>query len=325
MSRPSLNRVSQLDQLKQFTKVAADTADFESIRAYDPQEGTTNPSLILAAAQKLDYASLLDQAVADLKGSWLSRSVKAGAVMDNLIINFGVEILKIVPGRISTEVDVRLSFDREASIDKGRQLIGLYQKKGVPRERVLIKIAATWEGIQAAEQLQKESIQCNLTVLFSFPQAVACAEAKVTTIAPYVGRICDWYKQHTGKEYPAGEDPGVLLVKRIYEYYRKYGYATEIMGASFRNTGQILELAGIDLLTIGPNLLEELRNSTDPIEAKLTPQQAEAADLERVSFDEKNFRFEMNEDPMATEKMAEAIRRFTVDTRKLEGIVESKF
>jgi transaldolase len=325
MSRPSLNRVSQLDQLKQFTKVAADTADFESIRAYDPQEGTTNPSLILAAAQKLDYASLLDQAVADLKGSWLSRSVKAGAVMDNLIINFGVEILKIVPGRISTEVDVRLSFDREASIDKGRQLIGLYQKKGVPRERVLIKIAATWEGIQAAEQLQKESIQCNLTVLFSFPQAVACAEAKVTTIAPYVGRICDWYKQHTGKEYPAGEDPGVLLVKRIYEYYRKYGYATEIMGASFRNTGQILELAGTDLLTIGPNLLEELRNSTDPIEAKLTPQQAEAADLERVSFDEKNFRFEMNEDPMATEKMAEAIRRFTVDTRKLEGIVESKF
>jgi transaldolase len=325
MSRPSLNRVSQLDQLKQFTKVAADTADFESIRAYDPQEGTTNPSLILAAAQKLDYASLLDQAVADLKGSWLSRSVKARAVMDNLIINFGVEILKIVPGRISTEVDVRLSFDREASIDKGRQLIGLYQKKRVPRERVLIKIAATWEGIQAAEQLQKESIQCNLTVLFSFPQAVACAEAKVTTIAPYVGRICDWYKQHTGKEYPAGEDPGVLLVKRIYEYYRKYGYATEIMGASFRNTGQILELAGTDLLTIGPNLLEELRNSTDPIEAKLTPQQAEAADLERVSFDEKNFRFEMNEDPMATEKMAEAIRRFTVDTRKLEGIVESKF
>jgi transaldolase len=325
MSRPDLNRVSQLDQLKQFTKVAADTADFESIRAYDAQEGTTNPSLILAAAQKLDYASLLDQAVADLEGSRLSRSVKAGAVMDNLMINFGLEILKIVPGRISTEVDVRLSFDREASIDKGRQLIGLYEKKGVPRERVLIKIAATWEGIQAAEQLQKESIQCNLTVLFSFPQAVACAEAKVTTIAPYVGRICDWYKQHTGKEYPADEDPGVRLVKRIYEYYRKFGYATEIMGASFRNTGQILELAGTDLLTISPSLLEELRNSTDLIEAKLTPQKAEAADLERVSFDEKSFRFEMNEDPMATEKMAEAIRRFTVDTRKLQGIVESKF
>jgi transaldolase len=190
---------------------------------------------------------------------------------------------------------------------------------------VLIKIAATWEGIQAAQQLEKESIHCNLTVLFSFTQAVACAEAKVTTIAPYVGRIYDWYKQHTGRDYPAGEDPGVLLVKRIYEYYRKFGYATEIMGASFRNTGEILELAGCDLLTISPNLLEELKQSTDTIEAKLTPQKAETADLERVSFDEKSFRFEMNEDPMVTEKMAEAIRRFTVDTRKLQEIVDSKF
>jgi transaldolase len=325
MSALTLNKVSQLNQLKQFTKVAADTADFESIRAYDAQEGTTNPSLILAAAQKMEYASLLDQAVADLEGSTLNRSAKAGAVMDDLMVNFGVEILKIVPGRISTEVDVRLSFDREGSIDKGRHLIGLYEKKGVPRERVLIKIAATWEGIQAAKQLQKESINCNLTVLFSFPQAVACAEAKVTTIAPYVGRICDWYKQHTGKDYPAAEDPGVLLVKRIYEYYRRFGYATEIMGASFRNTNEILELAGCDLLTINPSLLDELRHNTDPIEAKLTPQKADSADLERVSFNEKSFRFEMNEDPMATEKMAEAIRRFTVDTRKLQEIVESKF
>ena len=325
MSALTLNKVSQLNQLKQFTKVAAGTADFESIRAYDAQEGTTNPSLILAAAQKMEYASLLDQAVADLEGSTLNRSAKAGAVMDDLMVNFGVEILKIVPGRISTEVDVRLSFDREGSIDKGRHLIGLYEKKGVPRERVLIKIAATWEGIQAAKQLQKESINCNLTVLFSFPQAVACAEAKVTTIAPYVGRICDWYKQHTGKDYPAAEDPGVLLVKRIYEYYRRFGYATEIMGASFRNTGEILELAGCDLLTINPSLLDELRHNTDPIEAKLTPQKADSADLERVSFNEKSFRFEMNEDPMATEKMAEAIRRFTVDTRKLQEIVESKF
>jgi transaldolase len=325
MSAPTPNKVSQLDQLKQFTKVAADTADFESIRAYDAQEGTTNPSLLLAAAQKIEYASLLDQAVADLEGSTLSGSTKAGAVMDSLMVNFGVEILKIVPGRISTEVDVRLSFDREGSIDKGRHLIGLYEKKGVPRERVLIKIAATWEGIQAAEQLQRESIHCNLTVLFSFPQAVACAAAKVTTIAPYVGRIYDWYKQRTGKDYPACEDPGVQLVKRIYEYYRKFGYATEIMGASFRNTGEILELAGCDLLTINPNLLDELRRSTDPVEAKLAPQKAAAADLERVSFNEKNFRFEMNEDPMATEKMAEAIRRFTADTRKLQEIVESRF
>jgi transaldolase len=325
MSTPPLNKLSQFEQLKQFTKVAADTADFESIHAYDAQEGTTNPSLILAAAQKVAYASLLDQAVADLEGSTLSRPAKAGAVMDNLMVNFGAEILKIVPGRISTEVDVRLSFDREGSIHKGRHLIGLYEEKGVPRERVLIKIAATWEGIQAAQQLEKESIHCNLTVLFSFTQAVACAEAKVTTIAPYVGRIYDWYKQHTGRDYPAGEDPGVLLVKRIYEYYRKFGYATEIMGASFRNTGEILELAGCDLLTISPNLLEELKQSTDTIEAKLTPQKAETADLERVSFDEKSFRFEMNEDPMVTEKMAEAIRRFTMDTRKLQEIVESRF
>lgn len=319
-----MNELSQLEQLKKFTRVAADTADFESMRRYNAQEGTTNPSLILAAAQKADYAALLDQAVTDLKNATSSRSAKLEAVMDNLMVNFGVEILKIVPGRISTEVDVRLSFDSEGSINKGRHLISLYEKQGVPRERVLIKIAATWEGIRAAEQLQKESINCNLTVLFSFPQAVACAEAKVKTIAPYVGRIYDWSKKITGKEYPPTEDPGVLLVKRIYNYYRKFGYDTEIMGASFRNTGEILELAGCDLLTISPDLLEQLTLSTDLIEAKLTPEKAKASDLERVTFDEKSFRFEMNEDAMATEKMAEAIRRFTVDTVKLEKIVESK-
>jgi transaldolase len=311
-----MNNISQLEQLKQFTRVGADTADFESMRAYKAQEGTTNPSLILAAAQKADYAALLDQAVGDLKNT-SGPSAKTDAVMDNLMVTFGVEILKIVPGRISTEVDVRLSFDCEGSINKGRHLISLYEKQGVPRERVLIKIAATWEGIKAAEQLQKESINCNLTVLFSFPQAVACAEAKVKTIAPYVGRIYDWYKKTTGKEYPPSEDPGVLLVKRIYNFYRKFGYETEIMGASFRNTGEILELAGCDLLTISPDLLEQLTLSTDSIEAKLTPQKAKASDLER-------FRFEMNEDAMATEKMAEAIRRFTVDTLKLEEIVDSK-
>ena len=210
------------------------------------------------------------------------------------------------------------------SIRKGRHLIGLYEDKGVPRERVLIKIAATGEGIQAAAQLQKESINCNLTVLFSFPQAVACAKANVTTIAPYVGRIYDWYRQNTTKDYPASEEPGVLLVKRIYDYYRKFGYRTEIMGASFRNTGEILELAGCDLLTISLPLLKELSHSFGPVEAKLTSESALAAGLERVSFDEKGFRFELNEDPMATEKMAEAIRRFTADTRQLEAIVESK-
>jgi transaldolase len=293
-----MSEISQLEQLKKITRVAADTADFESMRRYRAHEGTTNPSLILAAAQKADYAALLDQAFIDLENSTLSRSAKANAVMDNLMVNFGVEILKIVPGRISTEVDVRLSFDCEGSINKGRHLISLYEKQGVPRERVLIKIAATWEGIKAAEQLQKESINCNLTVLFSFPQAVACAEAKVKTIAPYVGRIYDWYKKTTGKEYPPTEDPGVLLVKRIYNYYRKFGCETEIMGASFRNTGEILELAGCDLLTISPDLLEQLTLSTDSIEAKLTPEKAQASDLERVTFDEKSFRFEMNEDAM---------------------------
>jgi transaldolase len=324
MSTPPLNKVSQLDRLKRFTRVAADTADFESVRAYGAQEGTTNPSLILAASQKADYAALLDRAIADLENSPLNRSAKAEVAIDNLMVNFGVEILKIVPGRISTEVDARLSFDREGSIRKGRHLIGLYEDKGVPRERVLIKIAATWEGIQAAAQLQKESINCNLTVLFSFPQAVACAKANVTTIAPYVGRIYDWYRQNTGEDYPASEEPGVLLVKRIYDYYRKFGYRTEIMGASFRNTGEILELAGCDLLTISPPLLKELSHSFGPVEAKLTPESARAAGLERVSFDEKGFRFELNEDPMATEKMAEAIRLFAVHTRQLEAIVESK-
>ena len=324
MSTPTKNKTSQLEQLKKFTRVAADTADFETMRAYNAQEGTTNPSLILAAAQKPDYAALLDRAVNDLKGEASSKLAKAEAVMDNLMVNFGVEILKIVPGRISTEVDVRLSFDREGSINKGRNLISLYEKQGVSRERVLIKIAATWEGIKAAEQLQKESINCNLTILFSFPQAVACAEAGVKTIAPYVGRIYDWNRKTTGKEYPPSEDPGVLLVKRIYDYYRKFDYATEIMGASFRNTGEILELAGCDLLTISPDLLEQLTRSTDSIEAKLTSKRAKSSDIERVSFDEKAFRFEMNEDAMATEKMAEAIRRFTVDTQKLQKIVESK-
>ncbi|HEY5744034.1 MAG TPA: transaldolase [Terrimicrobiaceae bacterium] len=324
MSTPTMNKTSQLEQLKKFTRVAADTADFESMRAYNAQEGTTNPSLILAAAQKTDYAVLLDQTITDLKNATMSRSAKLEAVMDSLMVTFGVEILKIVPGRISTEVDVRLSFDREASINKGRHLISLYEKQGVSRERVLIKIAATWEGIKAAEQLQKESINCNLTVLFSFPQAVVCAEAKVKTIAPYVGRIYDWYKKSTGREYAPNEDPGVLLVKRIYDYYRKHGHETEIMGASFRSTGEILELAGCDLLTISPDLLEQLARSTDPIEAKLTPQKAKASNIERVNFDEKTFRFEMNEDAMATEKMAEAIRRFTADTLKLEELVDSK-
>jgi transaldolase len=324
MSTATLEKVSQLDQLKKFTKVVADTGDFESMRAYQPQDATTNPSLIFAAAQKAEYAELLDQAIADLKSSPLSGHAKVDAAIDNLLVNFGVEILQIVPGRVSTETDARLSFDREGSINKARQLIGLYEKKGIPRERVLIKIASTWEGIKAAEQLQKESINCNLTLLFSFPQAVACAEAGVRLISPFVGRIYDWYKQSTGKEYRGAEDPGVQSVTKIYNYYKKFGHQTEVMGASFRNTGEIVELAGCDLLTISPNLLEQLANSTDPIERKLAPEQAKASNLERVTFDEKTFRFEFNEDPMAVEKTAEGIRKFSADIRKLEKIVESK-
>ena len=324
MSTATLEKVSQLDQLKKFTKVVADTGDFETMRAYKPQDATTNPSLIFAAAQKPEYAELLEQAIADLKNSPLSGHAKVDAAMDNLLVNFGVEILQIVPGRVSTETDARLSYDREGSINKARHLIDLYEKKGVPRERVLIKIASTWEGIRAAEQLQKESINCNLTLLFSFPQAVACAEAGVRLISPFVGRIYDWYKQSTGKEYRGAEDPGVQSVTKIYNYYKKFGYQTEVMGASFRNTGEIVELAGCDLLTISPNLLEQLANSTDPIEVKLTPEKAKASNLERVTFDEKTFRFEFNEDPMAVDKTAEGIRKFSADIRKLEKIVESK-
>jgi transaldolase len=319
-----MNNLSQLDRLKTFTRVAADTADFERVREYRAHEGTTNPSLILAAAQKPEYSELLDQAIADADASTLNAAGVTGAAMDNLMVNFGVEILKIVPGRISTEVDVRLSFDREGSIEKGRHLINLYEKRGIARERVLIKIASTWEGIQAAAQLQKESINCNLTVLFSFAQAVASAEANVTAIAPYVGRVHDWYSEKTAKNYTASDDPGVLLVKRIYAYYRKFGYRTEIMGASFRNIGQIVELAGCDLLTISPALLDQLSRTFEPMAANLSPEKAQAADLEPISFEQKSFRFELNEDAMATEKMAEAIRRFVVDTCQLEKIVQSK-
>lgn len=324
MSTATLEKVSQLDQLKKFTKVVADTGDFETMRAYKPQDATTNPSLIFAAAQKPEYAELLERAIADLKNSPLSGHAKVDSAMDNLLVNFGVEILQIVPGRVSTETDARLSFDREGSINKARQLIGLYEKKGISRERVLIKIASTWEGIKAAEQLQKESINCNLTLLFSFPQAVACAEAGVRLISPFVGRIYDWYKQSTGKEYRGAEDPGVQSVTQIYNYYKKFGHQTEVMGASFRNTGEIVELAGSDLLTISPNLLEQLANSNDSIERKLDPEKAKAANVERVTFDEKTFRFEFNEDPMAVEKTAEGIRKFSADIRKLEKIVESK-
>src|SRR6201995_3277726 len=324
MSTATLEKVSQLDQLKEFTKVVADTGDFESMRAYQPYDATTNPSLIFAATQKPEYGYILDKAIADLKSSALSGSAKIEAIIDRLLVLFGMEILQIVPGRVSTETDARLSFDREGSINKGRQLIALYEQGGISRERILIKIASTWEGIKAAEHLRKESINCNLTLLFSFPQAVACAEAGVRLISPFVGRIYDWYKANTGKEYRGAEDPGVQSVTRIYNYYKKFGHETEVMGASFRNTGQIIYLAGCDLLTSSPNLLEELSKSSEPMTRKLSPETAKASDLEKVSFDEKGFRFALNEDPMATEKLAEGIRKFSADIVKLEQLIAAK-
>ena len=324
MSTATLEKVSQLDQLKKFTKVVADTGDFESMRAYQPQDATTNPSLILAATQKTEYGYLLDKAIADLTDSALNSSAKVEAIIDDLLVLFGTEILKIVPGRVSTETDARLSFDLEGSIKKGRQLIALYEQRGIPRERVLIKIASTWEGIKAAEQLRKESINCNLTLLFSFPQAVACAEAGVRLVSPFVGRIYDWYKANTGKDYKGADDPGVISVTRIYNYFKKFGYQTEVMGASFRNTGQIVYLAGCDLLTISPNLLEDLSKSNDPMERKLSPEIAKAFQAEKISLDEKTFRFEFNEDPMAVDKTAEGIRKFSADIVKLEKVISSR-
>jgi len=324
MSTATLEKVSQLDQLKQFTKVVADTGDFESMRAYQPYDATTNPSLIFSATQKPEYGYLLDKAIADLKSSPLNGSAKIEAIIDKLLVLFGMEILQIVPGRVSTETDARLSFDREGSINKGRQLIALYEQGGISRERILIKIASTWEGIKAAEQLRKESINCNLTLLFSFPQAVACAEAGVRLISPFVGRIYDWYKANTGKDYKGADDPGVQSVTKIYNFYKKFGHQTEVMGASFRNVGQIVHLAGSDLLTISPNLLEELSKSYEPITRKLSPEIAKASDAEKITLDEKAFRFEFNEDPMAVDKTAEGIRKFSADIVKLEKLIASR-
>ena len=315
---------SQLDQLKKFTKVVADTGDFESIKDFKPQDATTNPSLIFAATQKEQYAHLLEEVIAARKGNGLSGAAKIEDIIDHLLVQFGCDILEIVPGRVSTETDARLSFDTEGSINKARHLIELYEKRGIDRKRVLIKIASTWEGINAAEQLQKEGINCNLTLLFSLPQAVRCAEARVQLISPFVGRIYDWYKAANKRDYAGAEDPGVQSVREIYTYYKKFGYNTEVMGASFRNVGQILELAGCDLLTISPELLDKLSKSQEPIERKLDPAKAKEADVRRLELDEKTFRYLLNDDAMATEKTAEGIRKFAADIVKLEKFVASK-
>ena len=310
--------MNQLDQLKQFTKVVADSGDFATLKAFAPQDATTNPSLILAATKIERYGSLLEQAVAENRKSDLKGAALIDKITDRLLILFGTEILKIVPGRVSTETDARLSFDTEALVKKGRQLIALYKEHGTPKERVLIKIASTWEGIRAAEILQKEGIHCNLTLLFSLVQAVACAEAKIQLISPFVGRIYDWYKKAENKEFTGAEDPGVLGTTAIYNYFKKYGHKTEVMGASFRNTGQILELAGCDLLTISPKLLAELQKSDAKVEQKLSAEAAQKMDIERVPTDEKSFRWLLNENAMATEKLSEGIRLFAADSVKLD-------
>ncbi|NNE91028.1 MAG: transaldolase [Verrucomicrobiales bacterium] len=315
---------NQLEQLKQFTTVVADTGDFEAMREYQPQDATTNPSLILKASQQEQYAHLVDKAVTDLQSGGLSGSALTEAIIDRVLIAFGKEILDIVPGRVSTEVDARLSFDESATVEKARQLIQLYEDEGIDRERILIKVASTWEGIQAASKLQDEGINCNLTLMFSLAQAAACAEGRIQLISPFVGRIYDWFKKENDRDYAPAEDPGVESVRQIYSYYRKFGYETEVMGASFRNLGEILELAGCDLLTIGPNFLEDLQNSDDPVERKLDPETAAQSDIEKLDLDEKTFRYLLNEDAMATEKTAQGIRSFAADIVKMEKLIEGK-
>jgi len=320
---PASTALSQLDQLKKFTVVVADTGDFATLKQYAPRDATTNPSLILKVADKPEYRFILDKAIADNKKSGAGGQLLRN-VMDDLLILFGCEILKVVPGRVSTETDANLSFDTEALVNKARRFIELYKAQGIGRERILIKVASTWEGIRAAEILQREGINCNMTLLFSLPQAIACAEAKAKLISPFVGRIMDWYKTKEKKEFAPAEDPGVLSVKEIYTYYKQFGYPTEVMGASFRNAGEILELAGCDLLTISPQLMGELKTGTAPVARKLSPEMARHGKIEKLSLDEKKFRWLFNENAMATEKTAEGIRLFNADALKLERFIAAK-
>lgn len=313
--------MNQLEQLKKMTVVVADTGDFESMRAFTPQDATTNPSLILQAAKQESYRHLVQQAVDEHKNSAKSGDELMGSILDRVLVLFGLEILKIVPGRVSTEVDARLSFDTAATLERAHGIISAYEAEGQSRERILIKIASTWEGIRAAEVLEREGIHCNLTLLFSFCQAVACAEAGVKLISPFVGRILDWHKASTGKDYVGNEDPGVQSVTRIYHYYKQHGYPVEVMGASFRNVGQIQSLAGCDLLTISPSLLAELKANEEPLARRLAPEADVAEKMARVSFNEASFRFALNEDAMATEKTAQGIRAFSADIVKLEDLV----
>jgi len=313
--------MSTLEQLKQFTTVVADTGNFEAIAQYKPTDATTNPSLILQASQMDQYQSLVKECVTSAKSEASDEDSQVALAIDKLFVKFGIEILKTIPGRVSTEVDARLSFDKEAQIAKAKRLIAMYEAEGIKKERVLIKLSSTWEGIQAAKQLEAEDgITCNLTLLFAFAQAVACAEANVNLISPFVGRIFDWYVKNTGqKTFEPKEDPGVISVTKIYNYYKKYGYKTIVMGASFRNVGQIKALAGCDNLTISPKLLDELNKSQDPLQQELTSEAAQNYEGEKISLNETQFRWLLNEDAMATEKLAEGIRKFAEDAVKLEN------
>jgi transaldolase len=312
-----------LKSLKRYTTVVADTGDIDAITVHRPQDATTNPSLLFQAVQKSEYRHLLDDAIQHALKTPGDKAARADAGMDKLLVNFACEILKIVPGRVSTEVDARLSFDTAGTLAKARRLIDLYAKAGIDRERVLIKIASTWEGIKAAEQLEREGIHCNLTLLFSFAQAVACAEAGVTLISPFVGRITDWHKKERGADIAADEDPGVASVTRIYNYFKKFGYKTQVMGASFRSVEQVVRLAGCDLLTISPNLLAQMEKAAGEVTRRLSPEAAKASAGEKIHLDEKTFRWMHNEDAMAVEKLSEGIRKFNADARKLEEFARS--
>jgi transaldolase len=321
VKRPSMNL---LESLKHHTTVVADTGDINAIKKYRPQDGTTNPSLIFQAAQKPEYAELLEDSIQYALQAPGNRPAQREAGINKLMVNFGCEILKIVPGRVSTEVDAALSFNTTGTVDKAHRLMALYESAGIARDRVLIKIASTWEGIRAAEQLEREGIHCNLTLLFSFAQAVACAEAGVTLISPFVGRIYDWYRKEGGAEIPPEQDPGVASVIRIYNYFKKFGYKTQVMGASFRKVDQITHLAGCDLLTISPDLLEQMERTPGEVIRCLSAETARASEEKKIHLTENSFRWQHNEDAMATEKLSEGIRKFNADTRKLEQFARAK-
>jgi transaldolase len=310
--------MSLLDSLKKYTTVVADTGDIESMREYQPQDATTNPSLLMKASRQPGYRPLVEKSLAEAGQAGIPDARRAEAFMDRMAVNFGMEILKIVPGRVSTEVDAKYSFDTDGSIAKARELIGLYEKNGISRERILIKVGTTWEGIRAAAALEQEGIHCNMTLLFSFAQAVACADAGVTLISPFVGRIYDFYKKERGGDIPRHEDPGVQSVIKIYNYYKKFGYQTQVMGASFRKVDQIVDLAGCDLLTISPDLLEQLQQTDGELTPALTVERARQSNEQKISLDEKSFRFMHNLDAMGVEKLSDGIRKFYEDARKLE-------